>query len=229
MYLYIVLAFCLFGPSLQGRQTVCSTSEHYHCQFSSVINGPCARWVVMRAQWTLASRRLSETPFPSDERLLRRQNVKPYTLSVRPYFSGFMHRVEMKDLLHDSLVGELTWSAGLSDIFVYFSGATFMTTSVLTVLISFVADSCGQRPGSRIVNGQTASPGSWPWQISLRYNGRHICGASLITTEWAVTASHCVQQSSDPNRYTLGLGNTTIRTVLFQSMLLRNRLVLAKS
>ena len=56
---------------------------------------------------------------------------------------------------------------------------------------------CGQRPGgARIVGGQTAVPNSWPWQLSLRKGGRHNCGASLISSTWAVTAAHCVRSKN---------------------------------
>ncbi|NWI70362.1 CTRL protease, partial [Todus mexicanus] len=44
----------------------------------------------------------------------------------------------------------------------------------------------------RIVNGQNASPGSWPWQVSLQTRtGSHFCGGSLINQYWVVTAAHC--------------------------------------
>ncbi|KAJ1081823.1 hypothetical protein NDU88_001997 [Pleurodeles waltl] len=45
---------------------------------------------------------------------------------------------------------------------------------------------------NRIVNGETAVPGSWPWQVSLQDgSGFHFCGASLISQYWVVTAAHC--------------------------------------
>ncbi|KAJ8020947.1 Enteropeptidase [Holothuria leucospilota] len=45
----------------------------------------------------------------------------------------------------------------------------------------------------RIVGGVDATTGSWPWIGSLRSSaGNHICGASLINSQWAVTAAHCV-------------------------------------
>ncbi|XP_029466497.1 chymotrypsinogen 2-like [Rhinatrema bivittatum] len=45
---------------------------------------------------------------------------------------------------------------------------------------------------ARIVNGEDAVPGSWPWQVSLQDNtGFHFCGGSLINEYWVVTAAHC--------------------------------------
>ncbi|XP_067436417.1 uncharacterized protein [Thunnus thynnus] len=52
---------------------------------------------------------------------------------------------------------------------------------------------CGVAPRqSRIIGGQNASPGSWPWQASINMADRPICGGSLINNQWVLTAAHCI-------------------------------------
>ncbi|XP_050406249.1 MAM and LDL-receptor class A domain-containing protein 2 isoform X2 [Patella vulgata] len=56
---------------------------------------------------------------------------------------------------------------------------------------------CGQRAKTMtqtIVNGEDASPGVWPWQISMQRIGKHYCGGSLISPNFVVTAAHCIEQ-----------------------------------
>ena len=56
---------------------------------------------------------------------------------------------------------------------------------------------------------KTPSPHAWPWQISLRVNGRHICGGSLIANDWVLTAAHCVDGDPRPSGYTVVVGKST--------------------
>lgn len=55
---------------------------------------------------------------------------------------------------------------------------------------------CGLRTGysSRIVGGNASSLMQWPWQASLQFQGYHLCGGSVITPVWIVTAAHCVYE-----------------------------------
>ncbi|KAM6932150.1 transmembrane protease serine 2-like [Lycodopsis pacificus] len=51
---------------------------------------------------------------------------------------------------------------------------------------------------SRASGGQLASPGAWPWQVSLQVAGSHRCGGAVISPYWIVTAAHCVARASSP-------------------------------
>jgi trypsin len=44
----------------------------------------------------------------------------------------------------------------------------------------------------RIVGGTTTDITNYPYQVSLQYTGSHICGGSIISQNWVVTAAHCI-------------------------------------
>lgn len=48
-------------------------------------------------------------------------------------------------------------------------------------------------PESKIVGGDNASPGQFPYQVSLRKNKSHFCGGSIIDSRTILTAAHCVE------------------------------------
>ena len=72
---------------------------------------------------------------------------------------------------------------------------------------------CGIRPiNSRaaIVGGREAVPHSWPWQCAILFNhGRNfLCGCSIVSPDWVITATHCkyVSVCVPPSHVTLLCG-----------------------
>jgi len=70
----------------------------------------------------------------------------------------------------------------------------------LVVVLGFIAAASAmprtQRKmpgGGKIVGGEDAEEGQFPYILSLHYFGSHICGASIIGESLAVTAAHCVE------------------------------------
>jgi len=59
---------------------------------------------------------------------------------------------------------------------------------------AYSEEECGKPevPHVRVIAGKTATRGSWPWQILMKFGGRAGCGGTLIAPDWVLTAAHCV-------------------------------------
>ncbi|XP_074137493.1 polyserase-2-like isoform X2 [Sminthopsis crassicaudata] len=74
-----------------------------------------------------------------------------------------------------------------------------MHPAVLFLLLAFYSipgntqyAECG-RPlrQDRVVGGSNAPRGKWPWHVSVNSFGSQICGGTLISESWVVSAAHC--------------------------------------
>ena len=46
---------------------------------------------------------------------------------------------------------------------------------------------------AQVVGGDTAQTGDYPWVVALKDGNEMICGASLIRSQWVLTAAHCAE------------------------------------
>ncbi|XP_060949549.1 transmembrane protease serine 7 [Limanda limanda] len=63
----------------------------------------------------------------------------------------------------------------------------------------------------RIVGGDNSVEGEWPWQVSLHFSGNLYCGASVLSSNWLISAAHCFSKErlSDPRHWSAHLGMLT--------------------
>jgi len=81
---------------------------------------------------------------------------------------------------------------------------------------SIPGQTCGQHKDNpntleRIVDGTDASLGQFPWQAELIAcaDGCSLCGATLISNFWLITAAHCTDQPAIPSSSSVRLGHVT--------------------
>ena len=49
---------------------------------------------------------------------------------------------------------------------------------------------------SRIVGGEAAAAATWSWAVSLLIAPGYLCGGSILSQFWVVTAAHCVKSAA---------------------------------
>jgi len=91
---------------------------------------------------------------------------------------------------------------------------------------------CGVKGSQRIVGGEVAQPGEWPW-IVVHSHGvtdgsqQGGCGGTLVADNWVVTAAHCFYDNAGTqvvfaNTMSVVIGEHTIRTAQGSNILSDN-------
>uniref|UniRef100_A0A803JKQ0 Transmembrane serine protease 2 gene 15 n=1 Tax=Xenopus tropicalis TaxID=8364 RepID=A0A803JKQ0_XENTR len=92
----------------------------------------------------------------------------------------------------------------------------YSATCTTGTMVSLRCINCGlsTKVDNRIVGGTFALAGDWPWQISLMKlvgTSLYLCGGSIITPYWIVTAAHCVYgYTSSPSIFKVFAGSLTL-------------------
>lgn len=80
------------------------------------------------------------------------------------------------------------------------------------ILLQCNYKSCGKKLVTRevspkIVGGNDSREGAWPWVVALYFNDQQVCGASLVSRDWLVSAAHCVYgRNLEPSKWKAVLG-----------------------
>lgn len=97
-----------------------------------------------------------------------------------------------------------------------FKTVKMISLTICAILAVIIGSSTSfQLEGDRIIDGQTAKPGQFPYQVSLRVPYlvghdiayAHYCGGSIISNRWILSAAHCMDgKYSTPSNILVYIG-----------------------
>nr|XP_039268384.1 hemicentin-1-like [Styela clava] len=86
------------------------------------------------------------------------------------------------------------------------------------------ADGKPRKTPQRIIGGENATAGMWPWQVHI-FLRTSLCGGSLINTLWVVSAAHCIASFGDVSKQRLQVRLGVLDTTNFQLPSIQTRRV----
>ncbi|XP_018563289.1 chymotrypsin-1 isoform X2 [Anoplophora glabripennis] len=85
----------------------------------------------------------------------------------------------------------------------------YVLLASLTIAVLSASQAVPLDIDSRIVNGTDVNIRDYPYMVSLQYDGRHLCGGSIIDKNNILTAAHCVA-TRDLEGFTVLPGSTIV-------------------